>query len=745
MKKTLKKLIAIVLCLCLLSSMTVIFSGCGFLFGGSAKGTEGAKILLARERLDENLIGQKADVWSSLGFNLLSAPDSGITYSSLGSTNANTISRLSCDFTSDKVTWSEFGAYSDLKDSYTQFIDPIDNDAVEFAQTIATLKKDVGVTGKWVSVNALTGRKIMLVVTESSDIVIEIGDWGDVHVSIRYTDESGKNIYEMYSFMSYDDGTTGKIVNKCIPGERYEYMYQNSGGFNDYFIADKSLGYWTMNRFDLRDYGVFFDIGVVKDGLAYRGMATINNDGTTSVDDRYEFFLPNEERDAVSTTKYSHHGLLNSESSPMLITVHTSNILSGLDNIAVTGANNVSKVYSEEYGGSGIVHMVRSDNYIAGAQLSNGTYLAPLTKINDEIGFVEAEVSYSPEYHGDCYVGKLIFEVAADSFTEGYAKLLDYLGSQGVSLYTNPQTVLELYNYAQLMSEDFGDYTTFNGYKLNSIDNTAAAISVLEERYDEVYAIYDEYKDADSISLGTKISANETLTAITSKHMGSNSYANGVITSSGISLEIKDTSLLEEGMTYELRLGLALKLADGSISKVNVVPFEQSVSNPVEYTGKGSFGVSMTSEAYLTVPEYFSEGEYVVVAYIATADEGIRVTEMTSVAFYSADEGTIESDYMDVSVRLDGENLVLSYDIKLAEWTQSDIKKSTYTYEEIEKELLHGVLAKGYPADGATVQREDGTALSENESYGAGTYRLKFLTPTHDGFVEAYMYCSFGE
>ena len=202
MKKTLKKLIAIVLCLCLLSSMAVIFSGCGFLFGGSAKGTEGAKILLARERLDENLIGQKADIWSSLGFNLLSAPNSGITYLSLGSTNANTIARLSCDYTADNVTWTDFGAYSDLKDSYTQFMDPIDNDAVEFAQTIATLKKDVGVTGKWVTVNAFTGKKIMLVVTESSDIVIEIGDWGDVHVSIRYTDESGKNIYEMYSFMS---------------------------------------------------------------------------------------------------------------------------------------------------------------------------------------------------------------------------------------------------------------------------------------------------------------------------------------------------------------------------------------------------------------------------------------------------------------------------------------------------------------------------------------------------------------
>ena len=744
MKKTLKKALAIILCLCLLASITVIFSGCGFLFGGSAKGTDGAKILLARERLDEDLIGQKADVWSSLGFNLLSAPDSGITYSSLGSTNANTIAKLSCDYTADNVTWMDFGTYSDLKDSYTQFIDPIDDDAVEFAKTIATLKKDVGVTGKWVSVNALTGRKIMLVVTESSDIVIEIGDWEDVHVSIRYTDESGKNIYEMYSFMSYDDGTTGKIVNKCIPGERYEYMYQNSGGFNDYFIADNSLGYWTMNRFDLRDYGVFFDIGVVKDGLAYGGTVTLNTDGTTSVGNNFDFFLPNEERDAISTAPSSWHNVLGNEKEPMLISVHLSNILSGLDKVTVTGAENVTKVYSEEYGGAGIVHMVRGDSYIAGAQLSNGTHLAPLSKISEDIGFVEARVSYSPEYHGNCYVGELVFDVNADSFTEGYAKLLNYLNSQGVSLYANTETLLQLYGYAQLMSEDFGDYTTFNGYKLNSIENTAAAISVLEERYDEVYAIYDEYKDADSITLGSKISTNEELTAISSKHMGSNSYANGVITSSGISLEIKDTSLLEAGMLYEIRLGLALKLADGSISKVNVVPFEQTLSNPVEYTGKGSFGVSMTSNASLSVPEYFSEGEYVVVAYIATADEGIRVTEMTPVAFYSADDGTLKSEYMDVSVRLDGENLVISYGIKLAEWTQSDLKKSTYTYEEIEKELLHGVLAKGYPADGATVQREDGTLIYEGENYGAGTYRLKFLTPTHDGFVEAYMYCNFG-
>ena len=255
------------------------------------------------------------------------------------------------------------------------------------------------------------------------------------------------------------------------------------------------------------------------------------------------------------------------------------------------------------------------------------------------------------------------------------------------------------------------------------------------------YSIYESVKDNERISKSSKISANETLTAFEYASVGSTAYAKGCITVSDLALSVTDTSLLESGMEYAIRLGLVRRDADGNLIAMTAVPQSCDKLQAVSYDGGRA--LALTSSASFTLPAACSEGEYTVVAYIATADEGIRVTEMAPLAVYSAEEGKLESEVMDVTVRKNGDELTVSYDVKLSQWTECDSLKSSYTYEEIYKQLLRGALATGYPAENAVVQTENGQPLSPDQTYGVGVYRLKFLTPTAQGFVEAYMYCQF--
>ena len=729
-----KKLISLALCAATVLSMTVVFSGCGLfnkgiLGGKDAKGTDGAKILLARERLSESHAGQETNIWAQLGY-FVSLRSDNTALTQLISSNASSPSFVGYSQSGNTGRWTDFGVTSQFKDSYTQFIDPIDRAAAELAQTIVYLKENVGVTEKWVG-------DYLLIVGETSETVVYLNEQDRIDVSTRYTTEDAKCVYEMYTFMDYGNGQTGRTLNVCIPGEHYEYMFMHSDGFNDFFIADKAHGYWTMNRFSGNGNSIIFDMAFVKDGIGYGGVLFTHEDGSTSVSN-LSVFLPNDERDLFAIDEmlgYNENGEL---VRTYEIDLHLSAVTSGISAISTT---NTQGVYSEEYGGSGMVYLMLEGNGSTTVELSNGKRFSPNSALTNNITYLETVINYSPEYHADCYTGHLRFNVTANDAAEALSMLEKQLYESGIRLCSDTALVAEAYSHASLIAEDYGTYTEWNGYQLDSPEAVANATDVLVKNYNAAYGIYESVKNNEKASKSTKISAKETLTPFEYVSVGSTAYANGVINVSGLSLSVSDTDLLESGMGYSIRLGLTKRDANGELIAMTMVPLSCSTGKVSTYDGGKAF--SLTADGSFTLPLACSEGEYVVVAYIATADEGIRVTEMTPLALYSAEEGKLDSEVMDVTVRKSGDNLLVTYDVKLSEWTECDFTKSSYTYEEIYKQLLRGALAKGYPAEGAVVQTENGQALSESETYGAGVYRLKFLTPTAHGFVEAYMYCQF--
>ena len=732
--KNMKKIISLMLCAATVISLCAVFSSCGLLDGGlfggkEAKGTDGAKILLARERLSESHAGQKSSIWAQVGsFVSLRSENSALTQ--LISSNSASPSFVGYTQSGGKGRWTDFGVTSEFKDSYTQFIDPIDQAAAELAETIVYLKENVGVTEKWVGDH-------LLIVGETSETVVYLNEQDRIDVSTRYTTEDAKCVYEMYTFMDYGNGETGRILNVCVPEEHYEYMFMHSNGFNDFFIADKSHGYWTMNRFSGSGESLIFDMAFVKDGIGYGGILFTHEDGSTSVSN-LNVFLPNQERDLFGIDEMLSYNGNGEPVKTFEIDLYLSAVTSGISAISTTDTQGV---YSEVYGGSGTVYLMFEGNGSTTVELSNGKSFAPNSALTQNITYIETVIRYSPEYHADCYTGHLRFSVTANDAAAALSMLEKHLNESGISLCTDTSMVAEAYSHASLMAEDYGTYTEWNGYQLDSPSAITAATAVLVDNFDGAYSLYESVRNNEKASKSTKISAKETLSAFDFVSAESVTYSNGVISVDHLALSIDDTNLLEEGMSYAIRLGLVRRDTDGKLIAMTMVPLAANSIISESFGGGNSFSLKVSNA--FTLPAACSEGEYVVVAYIATADEGIRVTEMSPLAVYSAEEGKLDSEVMDVTVQRSGDELRVSYGIKLAEWTECDVTKSSYTYEEIHKQLLRGALAKGYPAEGAVVQTQDGQSLSEGKTYGAGVYRLKFLTPTSQGFVEAYMYCQF--
>lgn len=721
-----KKVVALCLVAALLGAVAVVFSGCN-LFANKVYGTEAAKILLARERLDADTAGKKVDIFDAILPTVLAADARGDTVQLSANSGLDALaSHADVQPNGDTVEWTNFTVYSNLKDSYTQFTDDIDFRAEKFAAMIGKIKSEVGITERWIHSG---GRRYMLIVEESREILIEReGELNNLNVGVRYTTDDAKNVYEMYSFWETET-ESGDVRLLCIPGERYEYMYQHSDGFEDYFIADRSCGFWQMNRFSFGEEHAQYSLSFVKDGLGYSSFFVLEYDdaGRLVPSDEgvnVEVFLPGEERDLFYASTAGNKTYFN---------VYMSNVQSGVASLGV-------------YGGIDALRYELNDKVTyctlgmadVRVNLTNGQALNPGDRTG-AVTYVNSEVDYSPEYHGDCYYGYMSFEVDETDFDTAYALLLEYFKAKGIVLTADADLLSVAYEHADLLRENY-DLTEWYGIQLNSYDALTEAEQLLAAEYAEKVALYERVKDYEALQGWYVVDGSVHFETLTVGANGAPIYANGVITVTDLAATVSGTGLMETGAAYHLQIGLARRDATGAISSVRTVALQANGTLQSSVYESGSLALQQTAQ--FIVPTALSEGEYIVVLYAAT-EEGIRVSEMVPVAFFSAEEGTLKSDLMDVIVKRSEDHLFVDYRIKLQEWTTTDLAQNAYTYADIERVLLHGVLTKGYPVADATVQTEGGSALAIDGQYGAGTYRIKFLIPVEGVMTEAYMYCTF--
>ena len=686
-------------------------------------GTEAAKLLLANERLDSKALS-KIDL--GLNGEKVANLNSGTP---LKLTQGSDYMRLSNDL-GYSHTWTEFENHSHSMVEFTQFMKTIENTVEDVAGDIERMKNKVGVTDKWVEGGFLQNEEHMLRVYENMDmLIIKKHRHNALYVCLRYTNESAKNVYEIFSFYQYDDGDSARMRLLYIPGERYEYAGEHANGFSDYFIAENSRGYWVATRYSIGNQSASFWPLIIKDGLGYGGSVEVQDTDRdlglmigflpvakgVSVGP-YSVFDPQSNRELFRLTDNGDSGLVEVYFSGIkggFVSVSTNEAaLDTEDNIYSTG--NLTNLVTTK----GSYESLESDK--KGEFYFNGGYVQHYYGDNFDYGTIQFRVNYED--------GK-----GLNDYLVGFG---DYAKSIGLELYGDMGNAKNSLFLANEFCRNFDSSFEWNGYKMSSYKNVLSARKVFQDSTSTALGYYEEVKDFPKSEDRQKLSNNASFAEIANLVIGESTYKDGKINASNIAITITDTALFENGLDYTLKLGLSLCDSNGNPISVNTVALKADSENVIKYSG-GEVVLSAGGEYLL--PKNLDGGEYVLVVY-ATTKDGIRVSEMKKLAFVEIQEGKLDSTAMDIEISNVESNLHATYTIKNVRYISMEATKNSYSYNEVRRVIMQEILAYGYPDSEATLQYENGDEVDKNTSLGKGTYRMRAYLNTSDGIAQSYVY-----
>ena len=703
-----KKIVSLILLVAMTVGVTSILSGCKIKVKG---GTVAAKLLLANERLDENFVGKEID----LGLEYTFSGDGEKAYSSATRQifGESRVIAASASTPANIYTPDSFYAFEDPLDQFEAFVINIEHQAGRVAKSIANMKNNVGIIDKWVGNTGITGETQLLRVFEKSDMLIAKNTEVDcIDVTYRYTDDDANNVYEMYSFLEYNDGTTGEIRTVFIPDQLYEYNFINSGGSEDYVIVEKSRGYWTFTRYNYHidggEEGLNLTSVSVKDGLGYTTSLSFYN----TVD---------------NVSSRSACSVVDMESRTKLFNIYKDE--SGIRNYELTVSPLISGL--ELIGGDG--------DRLTYLKTAKGEFRFDHENTDTDASMFFIGGRREKHYMENGYMGTLIFSEteAADSAQKSVDNFANTLVHYGLDIAVNGGNTSDVMLYALGISETFKDSFEWNGYKMTSLENVRAARDVLKKDFNNAKAEYQEVKDFDTAVGRYKLDWGLGFAKVGAVTMGENSYADGNITLSGINAAIDDTVLFENGKAYTLKVALSLCDGEGNPISVNTVPLSGGASQAASFSGGA---ITLTASGSFAVPKNLISGDYAVVVYAATADEGIRVSEMVKVGAFSTYNETLESEAMNITVRNVSDTLHFEYKIKNSYTKNMTAEKASYTLSELERVAMIEILKHGAPFSGARLEFANGDEISSDTPLGKGSYRIMCYLATSDGLAQSYLY-----
>lgn len=400
--------------------------GGGAIFGASllinrsvnqVKGTDAAKILLARNRMDANDTAFRwADIVDSATIsNSINAKE--VNMSAISSNeNAENYGELLNNSPAGKVykNGTQY-IYKDISGaSYNGLIAEsrifnIESRAEQSATIINYLKNDLNIVNKWVKDGF---NKYYLKVEDNTEILIEYyeddSDQKSLTVVKRETREDTKCVYTIFMNDMKEDKMDNPIYLVYVPGERYEYYY----GTSDYLIAEKERGYWN--------------VCTPQESLYYNTMITDNFALMTT--HNYENIEP--VYFTVATTNLKEDVLIISEDS---VTIHTSafngiNYISADESVVTVYQGNEYASFVPEYA-SELVTLT----------LDNGTILKKddaytYNGVEVRCDSVELEYYSNPGFADPQYNAKFTLKFDTIQSTDGAINLLNaFLQDHGLT------------------------------------------------------------------------------------------------------------------------------------------------------------------------------------------------------------------------------------------------------------------------------------------------------------------------
>lgn len=717
---------------CSLLVVILIIVGSVLLFARkSITGTEAAKILLTRENMNEN---DTSFSWDNIIEEAEKAQEL-LTANNLGVVYANTDSSLGTlmhDCEGGKVY---------LKDSYYNYQDisgasysglvvesriiNVEFEAQKGAEIINFLKNELNIVNKWVKKGYSS---YLLTVEGNCETVYDVyseedADMYDLRILKRTTLENAKCVYEMI----YTDLHSGMLDNPTyslyIPGERYEYCYEHDGNSYDYLIAENENGYWNIFQPDEN----YFSNIIIDDDLAHYSSCSYESNSIPS------------------------NLIMNSSLREDIIGVGTNGLsfhvsaFDGFKNILIPSQQVTPELYD---GGEKTYYNINDgceNNVIF--ELKNGKTL----KINDTFTYnsqtikldsINFEFYTNPGFAFPKYDFYINFEMQSTSLENKFELLEKFLLEFGLTCKYDYEDIYKSIIKNSEVVNTVKECYTWRNITINSSENFLQARDSLHQTWQNLFDGYIEIKDNEVVTGYNrgKVKKSVDFAEIENFEIDSATYLNKQITINNAVLTINKSKVLEEDLKYVLKVGLARIDSNGNFISQNTV--ELKTLNNINSTTYVEKTLTTTASATYDIPLILSEGKYVIVVYVATYDEGIRVSKMHSIGFVDTLAETIETDYMSIEIKQNQDkSLNINYSTKLHYEIVLD-NKNSYTYNDLKRAMMRTILSCGYPILDSKIQNENGDIIDETNSINLGTtYKLKFTAHTINGDVDAYVYC----
>ena len=727
-------------------------------------GTEVAKILLANERLDASVLTESGTIFTDGKKAMARIIDKTKQYLKR---NAGRPNETYTEVDGDTYKWYNDVDYSNFMSFFESYAVNIEDSARRSANLIDYTKKYIRVVNKWVKQN---NQYYFLLVNENSETIIHKEGSSFIDICKRYTDENGNSVYEMLRY-SKNEST---IRMKYIPNLLYEFVITtgNENDFNLYLHADNSKGYWTiLSTSYIRSYQDHENniienftptIMVLKDEANYKlnyyldstgrqenhGIEVISADGKTdlfSIDINTMYFFNTGIRglDHIELTAPKDKvGDYDPED-------HTKYYVYEQDNVNEKGEP--YKIYST------------SGNKSATAVLENGMTLTEGDQLLDgKVTVARVDVSYAA---GCESYGRIPLHTTATSLEEQFQILEEFLEVTGITFRRDFDDVINGVKYAIKDAENFGKYYTWNGHHINNIDSVKEIFKIEDKKIEDLFAIYNQLKDLEVIDVNDQEQYNNNI------HFADVEIINkGTITNDGFTVSIKDFSVkVEDTLLFVdkemYKVVFALLNKEG-----NLISFLNEEDQVSQYTKGNTFEATQSKD--ITI-EMLEKGEYKLVAYVALASEGIRVTNYTIVEAQITEssrnhdglKNTIktnnakelvvlsEVDY-NIYSEVEGQ---LTYQMLLEQMAQLAYNHGMIDKLVIEKYdgenwvIVEGVAEEETPNEDETIYPEDEKILPEDNNeqqeteeaeviiLEAGQYRMKYIVSNSNDEVYVYV------
>ncbi len=685
-----------------------------------------AKVLLANERLDSEELRTKGNLFTS-GKQAFSMIQEASRKYSQRMRNKDIRSKLNIN--GNRYTWTDAPNYSNFISYFDSYATSIEFNAEKGSDLIDLTKSTIQTVDTWIKIDSQ--EQLLLSVDKNSETIISRSD-DQYEICRRYLNSLGQNTFEM--FIANSD-TNSKSRMTYIPGLRYEYTSIQ----NDHMlviIASKDKGYWdimsTSYHPEYDANGMTFTNLVMKEEAIYETTYTISNDN------------------GVINDMYGEIKLISSDGKSDLLSFYNNSVsifTTGLQNLNcfyIDAQNNevedVDKVNNREdykllYTGTGEDRRYFTDQYSdVIAKFDNGKEMAKGNILCDGNVEVYGTMIYpigDVDFYGEI---KLDFKENNLQFIfDNMEKLMDEYGFTFKDDFTSIKSAM---TYSLQDSLDFSKYYLWQENHINSFEDIKKAIKIEEDLIDEFVNVYNSYKDADIIK-------NEKQMNIDDSYHFSNlnvlSYGNvnnegNKITIQDLVIKVEDCSLFTNNKNYQIAFAFANE-KDGVFSNLFNLDFANPIiklfeGNVIDTPTNDSMNFELNQSAILEVP-LLETGEYVLVAYIATADEGIRVTNPVSLKG-SIIENEINQEGF-INVLHNGEDNIIVIESNQTALINISLTES-YSYSELYLLLESYAYKYGRPTT-SELETENNSSwenIANNTPISSGTYRLKYYNSYFD-------------